>query len=76
MVLTCANTLLLGQVPRYRGTVTSLNSAATQLGVALGAALGGVALSLIGWGAVGVIYGAMHLVAAAIYSRVQDGQET
>jgi len=48
VVLTCANTLLLGQVPQYRGTVTSLNSAATQLGVALRAALGGVALSLIG----------------------------
>jgi predicted MFS family arabinose efflux permease len=56
-------------------TVASLNSVATQLGVALGTALGGVALSLIGWGAVGVTYGAMHLVAAAIYSRTREEEE-
>jgi predicted MFS family arabinose efflux permease len=67
LVLTCANTLVLGQVPSYRGTVTSLNSAATQLGIALGAAIGGVALSLHGWAAVGAAYGIMHVVAAAIY---------
>ena len=44
VILTCTNTLLLVQVPRFRGTVTSLNSAATQLGLALGASLGGFIL--------------------------------
>jgi DHA1 family inner membrane transport protein len=67
VVLTCANTLILSQVPGYRGTITSLNSAATQLGIALGAALGGVTLSLYGWGAMGAAYGAMHIVAAVVY---------
>jgi DHA1 family inner membrane transport protein len=76
VVLTCANTLLLSQAPAYRGTVTSLNSAATQLGIALGAAIGGAALSLYGWAAVGATYGAMHIVAAAIYHvGVQSGGE-
>jgi DHA1 family multidrug resistance protein-like MFS transporter len=67
VVLTCANTLLLVQVPRYRGTVTSLNSAATQLGQALGASLGGVILDLSGWGVMGLVYGGMHIIAAIIY---------
>ena len=76
VVLTCANTLLLSQVPGYRGPVTSLNSAATQLGVALGVALGGVTLSLFGWGTVGAVYGVMHIMAAAVYYiGVQDKSE-
>ena len=67
VVLTCANTLLLVQVPRYRGTVTSLNSAATQLGIALGASLGGFILDASGWGLMGIVYGVMHVAAALIY---------
>jgi len=67
VILTCANTLLLVQVPRYRGTVTSLNSAATQLGLALGASLGGIILDLSGWGVMGLVYGGMHVAAALIY---------
>ncbi|MBN2335782.1 MFS transporter [Candidatus Bathyarchaeota archaeon] len=67
VVLTCANTLLLVQVPRYRGTMTSLNSAATQLGMALGASLGGVILDVSSWGVMGLVYGGMHVAAALIY---------
>ena len=67
VILTCANTLLLVQVPRYRGTVTSLNSAATQLGLALGASLGGIILDFSGWGVMGLVYGGMHVAAALIY---------
>jgi predicted MFS family arabinose efflux permease len=67
IILTCANTLLLGQVPRYRGTVMSVNSAATQLGVALGAALGGLILYLYSWGMMGVTFGAMHVLASCVY---------
>ena len=67
VILTCANTLLLFQVPSYRGTVTSLNSAATQLGQALGASLGGFILDLSGWGVMGLVYGGMHVAAALIY---------
>lgn len=76
VILTCANTLLLVQVPRYRGTVTSLNSAATQLGLALAASLGGVILDLSGWGVMGLVYGGMHVAAALIYLvGVRDREE-
>lgn len=76
VILTCANTLLLVQVPCYRGTVTSLNSAATQLGQALGASLGGIILDLSGWGVMGLLYGGMHIAAALIYlARVKDREE-
>ncbi len=76
VILTCANTLLLVQVPRYRGTVTSLNSAATQLGLALGASLGGVILDASDWGVMGLVYGGMHVAAALIYLvGVRDREE-
>jgi len=67
VILTCANTLVLVQVPQYRGTVTSLNSAATQLGLALGASLGGIILDFSGWGVMGLVYGGMHVATALIY---------
>jgi DHA1 family inner membrane transport protein len=76
VILTCANTLLLVQVPSYRGTITSLNSAATQLGMALGASLGGVILDLSGWGVMGFVYGGMHIAAALIFLvGVRDREE-
>ena len=64
---TCAYTLLLGQVPRYRGTVMSVNSAATQLGIALGAVFGGLILYFYSWGMMGVVFGAMHIIASIVY---------
>lgn len=66
-VLTCANTLMIGQLPEYRGTMTSLNSAGTQLGVVIGSALGGIIVNLGSWNAVGITYGAMMLGASLIY---------
>ncbi|MFB0551122.1 MAG: MFS transporter [Nitrososphaeria archaeon] len=67
IILTCMSTLLLGQVPRYRGTVMSVNSAATQLGVALGALFGGLILYFYSWGMMGVVFGAMHIIASIVY---------
>ena len=67
IILTCMSTLLLGQVPRYRGTVLSVNSAAVQLGVALGALFGGLILHFYSWGMMGVVFGAMHIIASIIY---------
>jgi predicted MFS family arabinose efflux permease len=67
IVLTAANSLVLEQVPRFRGTMMSANSAASQLGTALGAGVGGLALHLFGWGAVGLSLGAMKILASLIY---------
>jgi predicted MFS family arabinose efflux permease len=73
--MTSTSTLLLYQVPRYRGTVTSVNSAVSQLGVALGAALGGLTLQLHSWGSVGVVLGAMHVIASIVYYvGVKEGE--
>jgi len=67
VVLTAANSLILEQVPGYRGTIMSMNAAAVQLGVAAGAAVGGLTLQLSGWGAVGAVLGFIQLLAALIF---------
>jgi len=66
VVLTSANSLALEQSSTYRGTIMSLASAAGQLGGALGAAAGGLALSLSGWGMVGITLASFSLAASAI----------
>jgi DHA1 family inner membrane transport protein len=66
VVLTSANSLALEQSSTYRGTIMSLASAAGQLGGALGASAGGLALSLSGWGMVGLTLASFSLAASAI----------
>lgn len=66
IVLTSANSLALEQSSTYRGTIMSLASAAGQLGGALGASAGGLALSLAGWGLVGLTLASFSLIASAI----------
>ncbi|MFH2110942.1 MAG: MFS transporter [Candidatus Bathyarchaeota archaeon] len=66
VVLTSANSLALEQSSTYRGTIMSLASAAGQLGGALGAAAGGLALSVSGWSLVGLTLASFSLVASAI----------
>jgi len=67
MASSTANSLSLEQVPEFRGTMMSINSAAISLGGALGAAVGGLALDLFSYDAVGLILGAMGLVAAVVF---------
>ena len=44
-----ANTLVLEQVPEYRGSIMSLSSALSYLGYGVGTAVGGMALATAGW---------------------------
>ncbi|MDH7564684.1 MAG: MFS transporter [Candidatus Bathyarchaeota archaeon] len=67
MASSTANGLSLEQVPEFRGTMMSINSAAISLGGALGAAVGGSALDLFNYEALGLILGAMGLAAAVIF---------
>jgi SHS family lactate transporter-like MFS transporter len=67
MESSAANSLTLEQVPRFRGTMTSINSAAISLGNALGAAIGGFVLVLINYQAVGIALGGMAIIAALIF---------
>ena len=62
-----ANSLTLEQVPRLRGTMMSLTSAAQSLGSALGAALGGVLLVLYNYRIMGSTLGALGIVAALVF---------
>lgn len=66
IVFTTANALTLEQVPKYRGTVMSLNQATFSLGGVLGTGLGGLMILLSGYEAMGISHGVMMLVAMLI----------
>ena len=67
MASSAANSLTLEQVPRFRGTMMSITSAALSLGSAVGAALGGLVLDLFNYEVMGSLLGAMGVVAAIIF---------
>ena len=62
-----SNSLTLEQVPKFRGTMMSLTSAAQSLGSALGAALGGSMLVLYNYRIMGSALGALGIVAAIVF---------
>jgi len=59
--------LTIEQVPDSRGTMMSINAIFITLGLALGGAVGGVALVLGGWISVLLSFAALSLIAVAIY---------
>lgn len=72
-----SNSLTLEQVPRFRGTMMSLNSAAENLGMALGSGVGGLVLLAYDYELLGISLGALGIVAVLIYhARVIDPTET
>jgi DHA1 family purine base/nucleoside efflux pump-like MFS transporter len=68
--------LTLEQVPRFRGTVMSISSAATSLGLAIGAAVGGLALILYDYEFLGITGGILALVAAIFFLLAIDPAKT
>ena len=68
LMYTAANSLALEQVPAFRGTMMSINAAAIGTGVALGSAVGGVALQWFDWSVVGISLGLLGIGAAVIYA--------
>jgi predicted MFS family arabinose efflux permease len=62
-----ANSLSLEQVPRLRGTVMSLDTAAINLGAALGTAIAGVALAHSGYEGLSVSLGALGIISAFVF---------
>ncbi|MCW3979083.1 MAG: MFS transporter [Candidatus Bathyarchaeota archaeon] len=63
-----SNSLSLEQVPEFRGAMMSLNSGSLRLGVALGSAIGGLALTLGGYNLVGISLGFLGIVSGLVYS--------
>jgi len=66
MMGTSSNSLTIEQVPTFRGTMMSLNSAALQLGYTFGAGAGGFILLVFDYVVLGVTLGAMGIAGATI----------
>jgi predicted MFS family arabinose efflux permease len=67
MMASAANSLTLEQVPEFRGTMMSIDTAAINLGSAFGTALGGLALLSFGYEGLGIALGVMGVAAAVVF---------
>jgi DHA1 family inner membrane transport protein len=63
-----SSSLSLDQVPRFRGAMMSLNTAAGSLGGAIGAATGAIVFSLYGFAAIGPFHGALMIIGALVFN--------
>jgi len=70
MMASAASSLTLEQIPRFRGSMMSISSAATSLGTAVGAAVGGMALIWYDYDVLGAILGGMGIIAAMVFYLV------
>lgn len=62
-----SNSLILEQVPMFRGTMMSVWSAATGLGAALGAGIGGMLLLRYNYSILGIVLGGLGVLSALVY---------
>jgi predicted MFS family arabinose efflux permease len=62
-----ANTIVLEQVPAYRGSMMSLSSAFSYLGYGLGTAIGGIILTTGGWTSLNLVLSLIGVVAFILY---------
>jgi len=69
MRVTAFTTLELEQVPEFRGTMMSVDSAFSSLGSAFGSILGGVALQFSGYGLMSLTLGTLHVLASIVILR-------
>jgi len=67
MVTSAASTLAVEQIPTFRGTMMSIDSAAANSGSALGAAVGGFVLLSFGYESLGLVLGMVGIIATIVY---------
>ena len=67
-----AYSLMLEQVPAFRGTMMSLTSAAINLGIGLGGAIGGIIIDSLSYPYVGLCLGSIGFVAVLFYGLSTD----
>jgi DHA1 family inner membrane transport protein len=67
MVTSAANSLTLEQIPEFRGTMMSIDTATINLGSAFGTALGGLTLLSFDYEGLGIALGVMSVIAAVIF---------
>jgi MFS family permease len=65
--ITAISSLSVEQVPLFRSSMMSLNSAAMNIGSVLGAGIGGYALLGGNWGLMGASIGVMGLLSSAVF---------
>ncbi len=67
VVASAANSLVLEQVPKFRSTMMSIDSAVMNLGSALGTAVGGLVLLSLDYEGLGIVLGAMGVISAFVF---------
>ena len=67
MQVTTAYSLTVEQVSQFRGTLMSLQSTASNLGVAIGAGIGGIIILFFGYAGIGIIASILCILAALIF---------
>jgi len=67
MTATAANSLTLEQTPEFRGTMMSVNAAASNMGSTLGAGVGGLALLIFDYEGMALSLGVMGIAAAIVF---------
>jgi DHA1 family inner membrane transport protein len=67
MRVTASNSLTLEQVPKFRGTMMSISTAADNAGSSLGTAIGGLALILFNYEAMAISLGVLGIASAIVF---------
>ncbi|UCH02570.1 MAG: MFS transporter [Candidatus Bathyarchaeota archaeon] len=67
IMITAFISLTLEQIPSFRGTMMSLNSAAMSMGQMIGGSVGGLLLIILDYGVLGMWQGAMAIIAAFVF---------
>jgi predicted MFS family arabinose efflux permease len=68
LIASAANSLTLEQIPNFRGTMMSVDTAALNLGAALGTVAGGLALLTFGYAGMGLVLGAVCTLGALMWA--------
>jgi len=66
MSSSAGQSLNLEQVPEYRGTMMSIDTAFNAVGSTIGAGFGGYLLLVSGWGTLGIVFGLLGIIGAMI----------
>jgi len=67
LAASASTSLTLDQIPEQRGTMMSLFTMFAGVGTAIGAGIGGFALIVYGYGALGISLGSMGVIAAIVF---------
>ena len=67
MTFTAGGALIIEQLPKFRSTMMSLNTAFMNVGMLLASLIAGVLLNTYGYQAVGVVLGSLGILGAVVW---------